>query len=170
MGPSYPVQFDNLELLHTDTPCDFNGDTLCRVADIRMMVNQGDLVAGVSVGAGNQFDLNSDNTINEADITEWLDLTGTHNGYGSPMLRGDTDGLGNMSPTPRTVDITDFQNFLNDFTGSCVNWECATLTATTLSTSPTSPTTSCRVFPRRMAARTVLNSPSPNPVPWYSWD
>ena len=124
VGPSYPVQFDNLELLHTDAPCDFNGDMLCRVVDIRMMMNQGDLVAGVSVGAGNQFDLNSDNTINEADITEWLDLTGTHNGYGSPMLRGDTDGLGNMSPTPRTVDITDFQNFLNDFTGSCVNWEC----------------------------------------------
>ena len=104
--------------------CDFNLDNLCKVADIRVMMNQGDLVTGVSVVAGNAFDLNSDNNINEADITEWLVLTGTHNGYGSPMLRGDTDGLSNVFPASRTVDITDFQNFLTGFTSSCVTWKC----------------------------------------------
>ena len=56
--------------------------------------------------------------------SEWLSQAATANGYGSPMLRGDTDGLGNIFPAPRTVDITDFQNFLVGFTGSCVNWEC----------------------------------------------
>ena len=29
-----------------------------------------------------------------------------------------------MDPNSRTVDITDFQNLLTGFTGSCVNWEC----------------------------------------------
>ena len=105
-------------------PCDFSGDNLCKVADIRVMMAQGDLVAGVPVGAGNQFDLNGDRTLDEDNIADWLDLAGTHSGYGSPMLRGDTDGLGNIFPAPRTVDITDFDNFLTGFTSSCATWEC----------------------------------------------
>ena len=104
--------------------CDFNIDNLCKVADMRILMDQGDLVTGVSVGAGNVFDLNSDNSINEADITEWLEMAGIINGYGSPMLRGDTDDIGNIFPTPRTVDITDFDNFLDGFTGTCLNWRC----------------------------------------------
>jgi len=39
------------------------------------------------------------------------------------MFRGDTDNVGASSPTPRTVDITDFQNFLKGFTGAGSTWE-----------------------------------------------
>ena len=89
------------------------------------MFETGNLVTGVAVvGSTDRYDLSDNDTIDAADITEWLSQAATANGYGSPMLRGDTDGLDNMSPTPRTVDITDFDNFLNGFTGSCANWEC----------------------------------------------
>ena len=83
---------------------------------------QSNLTTGVFVGAGNQFDLNNDNTINEADITEWLDLAGMESGCGSPFLRGHTDGMDNTFPTPRTVDNTDFQDFLVGFTGVGSIW------------------------------------------------
>ena len=118
---NYTGDFYTEDLLNL---CDFNNDNLCRVADLRIMMAQGDLVAGVPVGAGNQFDLNSNNIINQADLRQWLSLAGTENGYASPFLRGDTDGVGSIFPAPRTVDITDFDNFLNGFTGSCLNWRC----------------------------------------------
>ena len=102
--------------------CDFDSDTLCGLADINMLMGQGDLTVGVSVGAGNQFDLNSDNTIDEADITEWLERAGTRASYGSTFSRGDTE-LDNTFPTVRTVDITDFQSFLVGFTGAGTSWE-----------------------------------------------
>ena len=105
--------------------CDFNGNSVCNVSDLNLMSQQGDLVAGIGVtGADEKFDLNSDDTINQQDIDVWLDEAATKNGYPTPFIRGDTDGLDSMSPTPRTVDITDFQNFLNGFTGSCATWEC----------------------------------------------
>ena len=96
---------------------------MCKTLDLNLLLAQGDLVTGVSVGPFNQFDLNNDNTINQADITEWLDLAGTHNGYSSPFLRGDRN-LSKVFPAPRTVDITDFQHFLTGFTSSCVDWWC----------------------------------------------
>ena len=81
------------------------------------------MVAGVVASPSNQFDLDSDNDIDGDDITEWLSLTGTANGYASPMLRGDTDNVGASSPTSRTVDITDFQNFLTGFTAAGSTWD-----------------------------------------------
>ena len=112
--------------------CDFTGSSTCGLADINLMMAQGNLVAGVSVSAGNQFDLNSDNIINNLDMTDWLKLAGANNGYGggdpndpnAPYLRGDTNDLDNLFSAARMVDITDFTNFLTGFTGSCVNWEC----------------------------------------------
>ena len=104
-------------------PCDFDGGG-CGLSDINLMMAQGDLTgAGVGVGAGNQFDLDGDDDIDGDDITEWLSLTGTENGFSSPMLRGDTDHVGASSPASRTVDITDFQNFLGGFTGAGSTWE-----------------------------------------------
>jgi len=83
------------------------------------------LVTGVVVvGSTDRYDLSDNDTIDAADIRGWLSQAATANGYGSPMLRGDTDGLGNIFPAPRTVDITDFDNFFNGFTDSCANWEC----------------------------------------------
>ena len=110
--------------------CDFTSDSLCGLADINAMFAQGDLVAGVAVGSGNQYDLNSDLSIDGDDITEWLRIAGANNGYGggdpndpnAPFLRGDTDHLDNLSPTTRTVDITDFTNFLSGFTGAGSTW------------------------------------------------
>ena len=76
------------------------------------------------MGSADGYDLSDSDTIDASDITEWLSQAATANGYGSPMLRSDADGLGNIFPAPRTVDITDFQNFLTGFTGSCLNLEC----------------------------------------------
>ena len=104
--------------------CDFDGGG-CGLSDINLMMAQGNLVTGVFplTPAQNQFNLDGDNNLDGDDITEWLSLTGTENGYTSPMLRGDTDNLGASSPTPRTVDITDFQGFLDGFTGAGSTWE-----------------------------------------------
>ena len=110
------------EFISFGAACDFGGGG-CGLADINLMMAQGDLVAGVSASPSNQFNLNGDNVINEDDITEWLSLTGTTNGYRSPMLSGDTDNVGASSPTSRTVDITDFENFLAGFTGAGSTWE-----------------------------------------------
>ena len=102
--------------------CDFDGRG-CGLSDMNLLMRQGDLTVGVRVSSGNQFDLNNDNTINESDIGEWLIIAGKEARYGSPFLAGDTDGLSNTSPTPRTVDITDFQNFLTGFTGTGDTWD-----------------------------------------------
>ena len=114
--------YGEVDVVEPSVGCDFDGGG-CGLSDINLMMAQGDLTMGVPVASGNQFDLNADNTINEADITVWLSLTGTTNGYTSPMLRGDTDDLGQMDPNDRTVDITDFQNFLKGFTGAGSTWE-----------------------------------------------
>ena len=111
--------------------CDFTGDLFCNVADINLMFAQGDLVMGVSVGTGNQFDLNNDSSIDNVDITQWLRLAGANNGYGAgdpndpnaPYRRGETDDLARESPSTRTVDITDFENFLIGYTGVGFTWE-----------------------------------------------
>ena len=104
--------------------CDVDNSGGCGLADINLMFAQGDLVTGVATTAGTEkFDLIDNDMIDGADITEWLALTGTQNGHGSTALRGDTDDLNNLSPTSRTVDITDFQNFLLGFTGAGATWE-----------------------------------------------
>ena len=110
---------------------DFDDDFLCDTTDINLMFDQGDLVSGVATTVSTEiYDLIDDNVIDNADITEWLKQTGYWNGYGidpndpnTPMLRGDTDNLGAEYPDPRTVDITDFENFLDGFTGAGVTWE-----------------------------------------------
>ena len=52
-----------------------------------------------------------------------MDLAATENGYASPFLSGDTDGLDNVFAAARTVDLTDFNNFLVGFTGGGSTWE-----------------------------------------------
>ena len=107
--------------------CDFNGDTVCDVADVDLMTEQGDLVAGIPVGEGNPFDLNDDETVDNTDIDQWLSEAATENGYASPYLRGDTDDVG--AGTVRDVDITDFNTLVVSFdpTGAITgnNWSSA---------------------------------------------
>ena len=115
---------DALEVLVVPKPCDFNFDSACNLADMNLMLGVGNLVVGVPTTFGTaKFDLILDNVIDNADITDWLSKAATENGHASPYLRGDTDGLGNIFPTTRTVDITDFTNFLIGFTGAGVTWD-----------------------------------------------
>ena len=104
-------------------PCDFDNDLACGLSDINLMYQQGDLVAGVATSvATEKYDLIDNNVIDQSDIATWLSQTASHNGFSSPFLHGDTDGLDQVNPHSRTVDITDFQNFLTGFTGAGLTW------------------------------------------------
>ena len=70
-------------LLTANAICDFNSDQACDVADMNLMFAEGDLLMGVGVGAGNQFDLNIDLMIDQTDIDRWLDNAANQNGYDS---------------------------------------------------------------------------------------
>jgi len=103
--------------------CDFDFDSLCGLADMNLMLAQGNLVLGVATTTVTEkFDLADNNFIDAADITEWLSQAAAENGFDSPYLRGDTDGLDPHMPT-RTIDVSDFQNFRVGFTGTAVTWE-----------------------------------------------
>ena len=80
---------------HAPIPCDFNSDALCNLADLtKMYADSGyDLVNGVSSLGLEQFDLNADDQVNDLDIAEWLSRAASENGYDSPYLQGDADGL-----------------------------------------------------------------------------
>ena len=88
--------------------CDFNNDRRCDVADLNLMYATGDLVAGVPTSHGDVFDLNDDLVVDNIDIDRWLQESGSENGYNSAYRRGDVDGIGNVFPAGRGVDITDF--------------------------------------------------------------
>ena len=110
------------------TMCDFNADFACDLADINLMYGAGNLVTGVSVTAVNsQFDLDNDSLINNQDITDWLLRAATVNGYASSYMAGDTDGLNSVSPTPRDVDLGDYNALATHFDPSAVSaphpWE-----------------------------------------------
>ena len=98
-----PAGFDPVAKGWTLSPyCDFTPDAACNVADINQMFDAGDLVTGVAVaGSTDRLDLVDNDTINAADITEWLSQAATANGHGSPYLRGDTD-------LDRNVDLADY--------------------------------------------------------------
>ena len=95
--------------------CDFTNDIAYDVDDINLMFPQGNLVTGVSVSAGNKFDLNGDNAINQDDVTRWLPDAASNNQYATPHRREDTDDLGKISPAVRDVDITDFSSLATNF-------------------------------------------------------
>ena len=86
-------------------PCAFDGDTSCNTADLDALY----AVLGTDVPPTDAlFDLNSDNLVNAADLTEWLSLAALINGHGSAYLRGDTD-------LDRDVDLTDFNRLAANF-------------------------------------------------------
>ena len=75
----------------------------------------GNLVTGVATTVStDRLDLIDDDTINVADLTEWLSQAATANGHSSPYLRGDTE-------LDRDVDITDFNALAANF-GSRGAW------------------------------------------------
>ena len=93
--------------------CDFTPDAACDLADINQMYETGDLVTGVGVseyftGVPHKLDLIPNDTVDAADISEWLSLAATANGHGSPYLRGDTD-------LDRDIDLTDYNSLVTNF-------------------------------------------------------
>jgi len=89
--------------------CDFTPDAACDLADINQMFQAGNLVTGVATsGDTDRLDLVDNDTIDAADITEWLSQAATANGHGSPYRRGDTE-------FDRDVDITDFNALASHF-------------------------------------------------------
>ena len=96
----------NLLVISTiPNPCSWGGDASCNTDDLDALY----AVFNTSVPPTDaQFDLNADNVIGEADLTEWLSLAATANGHSSPYLLGDTE-------LDRDVDITDFNNLATHF-------------------------------------------------------
>ena len=72
--------------------CDFTPDAVCELEYINQTFQAGNLVTGVATsGDTDRLELVDNDTIDAADITEWLAQAATANGDGSPYLRGDTD-------------------------------------------------------------------------------
>jgi len=89
--------------------CEFTPDDACDLADINQMFEAGNLVTGVTASVStDRLDLVNNDTIDAADITEWLAWAATVNGHGLPYLRGDTE-------FDRDVDITDFNVLASHF-------------------------------------------------------
>ena len=89
--------------------CDFTSAAACDLADINQMFEARNLITGVTVRESNyRLDLVDNDTLDVADITEWLSPAATANGHGSPYLRGDTE-------LDRDVDITDFNALASHF-------------------------------------------------------
>ena len=88
-----PPDFDPVAKSWTLAPyCNFTGGPSCDVLDINRMFEVGNLATGVVASVSTErFDLIDNDIIDAADITEWLSLAATTNGYSSPYLRGDTD-------------------------------------------------------------------------------
>ena len=104
----------------TTLDCDFTGDFACTVDDINELLSQGDLVSGIGVPPGSsEYDLDStgnpNSLIDNVDLDEWLAQAATENGFGTSYRRGDIE-------LDREVDIMDFENFLNGFTGLSDTW------------------------------------------------
>jgi len=86
-------------------PCGLGGDAGCNTADLDALY----AVLGTSVPPADAlFDLNSDNVVDGADLSEWLSLAAAENGHNSPYLRGDTD-------LDREVDLADYSALANNF-------------------------------------------------------
>ncbi|MEM8679297.1 MAG: hypothetical protein AAGF97_08100, partial [Planctomycetota bacterium] len=73
--------------------CDFDGNLLCDVEDLNLLVSEGPIASGVPVvvGQNEQFDLNGDGTIDLGDRNEWLAAAASENGLPSPYLLADAN-------------------------------------------------------------------------------
>jgi hypothetical protein len=86
--------FPSVALLPPDNhvDCDFDGNGACDGVDIDQLMNDAE-TGGIST------DLNGDGVVNDMDRDEWLALAGPENGFGGPLLVGDTnlDGINDAS-------------------------------------------------------------------------
>ena len=77
--------------------CDLDGDGVCDIIDID------DLSRAITsaVPYDPKFDLNMDGILDPGDVDEWLDDGASHNGFGAPYLRGDS----NLDGKVNVVDL-----------------------------------------------------------------
>ncbi len=82
------------------------------------MLAEGPIAPGVPVvnGVNDEFDLNGDNVIDNADRSVWLADAATENGLGSPYLVADANLSG-------SVDVTDFNAWNGDKFTSSLRWD-----------------------------------------------
>ena len=111
-----------MQIYQVALPCDFDGDLQCRHSNLDLMYQQGDLVAGVPVGLGNIYDLDSDLDIDNSDLDMWLESKANTTVNQTPgnvptYLRSDTDGVNLLSINfiQRRIDVTDFNALANNF-------------------------------------------------------
>ena len=100
------------------TPCDFNVDGLCELADLNELLQQGPVEPGVPAypAINNQYDLTGDGRIDNLDVDEWLALAAQRRGFSSPYLRGD----GNLDGE---VDGSDFNLWNNRKFTATLRWD-----------------------------------------------
>jgi hypothetical protein len=55
-----------------------------------------------------KFDLNVDDVIDNSDIDQWLTMAALEDGYALAYRRGDTNGVGNVYPDTRSVNLFDY--------------------------------------------------------------
>jgi len=92
----------------TADPCAFGGDAGCDTDDLAALY----AVFNTRVPPTEaQFDLNFDNVIGAADLTEWLSQATHRNGFSQPYLRGDTDW-------DHVVDTFDLTEMIMNYTGA----------------------------------------------------
>jgi hypothetical protein len=75
-----------LGLTNVGSTGDFNGDGMWNVSDIDLLNHE--IVTGAN---GSQFDLNGDSTVSTLDISQWLSVAATENGFAGPYLNGDAN-------------------------------------------------------------------------------
>lgn len=109
ISPSYIV-------LVATRMCDFDGDDSCNISDLNAMLAVGPVAPGVPATGNEDFDLNDDGVIDNADVDEWLAIAAGENGFGSPYKRGDADLDG-------TVDGEDFLLWNGDKFTSVLEWD-----------------------------------------------
>ena len=93
-------------LVRLDAPwgtltCDFDSNSQCNIDDFNQLLNLGPVATGVSAAGNEEFDLNGDGVIDNADVDQWLSVAATENGFASPYFRGDANLDG-------SVDVSDF--------------------------------------------------------------
>lgn len=112
------VSAGKLAVTTSSLNCDFDGNTICDLVDLNSLLSEGPVAPGVTVTAGvnDQFDLNADSVIDNADVDIWLADAGAANGLASAYKRGD----GNLD------GVVDGQDFIlwngSKFTSS-LRWD-----------------------------------------------
>ncbi len=117
VGLSQPIT-GTVNYVSSTPNCDFDGSGTCTIDDLNAMLAEGPIMNGVAVtpGVNDEFDLNGDNVIDNADRDLWLSSAAAQNGLGSPYKIGDAnlDGF---------VDVSDFNAWNGAKFTSNLRWD-----------------------------------------------